>query len=193
MTSYEQSSDEDLMLAFQKGDERAFSILVERYQVRIFNYIYRYTYDAERSEEIAQEVFIRVFRSRDRYQVSAKFATFIYRIALNLAFNEVRNRKRRRTDTVDEFYTLADREMESPHELVDRSEVESAIWREINQLPEKYYDVVLLCDVEELSYKEAGEVLGISVGTVQSRLSRGRQRLREKLGYLMKDQGETKK
>lgn len=177
------------MLAFQGGDERAFTVLVERYQNRLYNYIFRYTYDADRSEEIAQEVFIRVFRSRDRYQVTAKFATYIYRIALNLAFNESRNKRRRKTDAVDDFAAASAPTAENPEELLDRGETETAIWREIEALPDRYRDVVVLCDVEEMSYKEAGEVLDISVGTVQSRLSRGRQKLRERLAYLLNRNG----
>ncbi len=176
--SLKEQSDEYLMTAFCDGDDYAFEELVKRYKDRIIGYIFKYTRDVERSEEIAQEVFIRVFRSRDRYSVKAKFSTFIYRIAMNLSFNEVRDRKRRKTDVTEEFPTLS-REKDNPEIKVARDETEKLVLKGINQLPPRYREVVMLCDLETLSYKEAGKILDISVGTVQSRLSRGRIKLKQ--------------
>lgn len=173
------------MLAFQNGDELAFEEIVKRYKIKLFNYINKYIKDLDRSEEIAQEVFIRVYRSRDRYKIKAKFSTYIYRIALNLAYNEVRNRNRRKTDLQDEFDDKAFdrnvRENDTPEKIYERKEVEKIVNQEISNLSGKYKDVILLCDIEGLSYKETAQILDISIGTVQSRLSRGRLRLKQRL------------
>lgn len=173
-------SDEILMLSFQEGNDRAFEELVRRYKDKIFSYVYNYIGNIERAEEIAQEVFIRVFRSRQRYQLTAKFATFIYRIALNLAYNEVRDRNRRKTDVQNDFQ-LKLKDNHTPESDYERNEVELLVRQHVNMLPPKYADVVILCDLQKLSYKEASQVLSVSIGTVQSRLSRGRFKLRQSL------------
>jgi len=180
----EEESDEMLMLSFKAGEEEAFSEIVKRYKIKLFNYIYKYIGDVERSEEITQEVFIRVYRSRDRYKIKAKFSTFIYRIALNLAFNEVRNRNRRKTDLHSEFDERL-KENDTPEKIFEKKEVAVIVNGEINKLSSKYKDVILLCDIEGLSYKEVAQILGISIGTVQSRLSRGRVRLKQRLGNIL--------
>lgn len=171
-------SDEYLMLSFCDGDKEAFEKLVKRYKDRIVSYIYKYIRNFSRAEEIAQEVFIRVFRSRDRYSVKAKFSTFIYRIAMNLSYNEVRDRNRRKTDATEEFPTLT-REKDNPELIYAKDETERLVLEGINNLPPRYREVVMLCDLENLSYKEVGKVLNISIGTVQSRLSRGRIKLKQ--------------
>lgn len=182
-----EESDEVLMLSFKDGNEQAFEELVLRYKKRLFNYIHKYINDLERSEEITQEVFIRVYRSRERYKIKAKFSTYIYRIALNLAFNEVRNRNRRKTDPQDEFddkiidTSTRSNEYQTPEEIYEKKEVKQIVQDEINNLSDKYRDVIILCDLEGMSYKETAEVLKISIGTVQSRLSRGRVRLKQRL------------
>ncbi len=182
-TEINPDNDELLMVAFCEGDEEAFVLLVNRYKDRIVNYIYKYTKDIERSEEIAQEVFIRVFRSRGRYSVKAKFSTFIYRIAMNLAFNEIRDRSRRKTDVAEDFPTLT-REKDNPEMIYTKDETERLVIEGINSLPPRYREVVMLCDLENLSYKEVSKILKISVGTVQSRLSRGRIKLKQILSRI---------
>ena len=180
-----EESDELLMLSFKAGEDKAFEELVKRYKTKLFNYIYKYISDVERSEEITQEVFIRIYRSRERYKIKAKFSTFIYRIALNLAFNEVRNRNRRKTDLHNEFddkvFDDKIREHNTPEKIYEKKEIEHIVDREISNLSSKYKDVILLCDIEGLSYKEVAQILDISIGTVQSRLSRGRVRLKQRL------------
>jgi len=177
---YSDESDEMLMLSFQEGKDDAFEELVRRYKDKIFSYVYNYIGNVERAEEISQEVFIRVFRSRNRYKITAKFATFIYRIALNLAYNEVRDRNRRKTDVQNDFQaTLKDKS--TPENIYEKSEIELIVRQHVSMLPTKYADVVVLCDLQKLSYKEAAKVLDVSIGTVQSRLSRGRYKLRQSL------------
>ena len=179
----DKESDEYLMISFQNGDRRSFELLVKRYKDKILNYIYRYTGDIHTSEEITQEVFIRVYRSKERYQIKAKFTTFIYRIAMNLAYNEVRNRNRRKTEATDNFFFLHDKS--TPDSLFERDELSKTIEIEISKLPLKLKNVVILCNVQELSYKEASDILGVSVGTIQSRLSRARKILRKNLNRVL--------
>jgi RNA polymerase sigma-70 factor, ECF subfamily len=181
--NYQDETDETLMYAFSKGDDAAFDELVRRYQNKLVNFICKKTGDYEKSEEVTQEVFIRVYRARDRYQVSAKFATFIFRIALNLAYNVVRDRNRQKTDVKDDFSQIKDHL--TPDRIYERQELRDILFSAIDELAEKYRDVVYLCDVEKFSYKDAGEILNISMGTVQSRLSRGRLKLREKLSKIL--------
>jgi RNA polymerase sigma-70 factor (ECF subfamily) len=174
------------MLSFCDGDDRAFDEIVRRYKSKLVNYINKYIYDFDRAEEIAQEVFLRVYRSRDRYQVKAKFSTFVYRIALNLSYNEVRDRNRRKTDPTDEFSTFDMKDTNTPDVIYEKDEVEQIIHREISKLKDKYRDVIILCDIEKNSYKQTAAILDISVGTVQSRLSRGRIKLRQNLEKYLK-------
>ena len=184
--SYKDESDEILMLSFCDGDDRAFEELVNRYKNKLVNYINKYINDFDRAEEIAQEVFVRVHRSKDRYKVKAKFSTFIYRIALNLSYNEVRDRNRRKTEPTDEFGTLPMKDDYTPEDIYEKEETHNIIHREISELKDKFRDVIILCDIEKKSYKEAARILGISVGTVQSRLSRGRLKLRQRLEKVLK-------
>ncbi len=188
--SYKEESDEFLMLSFCNGDgkesELAFGELVERYKNKLVNYIHKYIDDYDRAEEIAQEVFIRVYRSKNRYEVKAKFSTFVYRIALNLSYNEVRDRNRRKTEPTDEFSDIIMKDVRTPENLYERDETERIIHKEISNLKDKYRDVIILCDIEGNSYKQAAEILDISVGTVQSRLSRGRIKLKQKLEKILR-------
>ena len=186
----EKEGDEYLMLAFQDGSTAAFELLVKRYKNKIFNYIYKYTGDRLSSEELAQEVFIRVYKCRERYQVTAKFNTFIYRIAMNLAYNEVRNRKRRKTEATENFFFLQDKS--TPETQFEREEMAEFINMEIQKLPAKLKDVVILCNVQSNSYKKASEILNVSVGTIQSRLSRARKILRKNLSKVLNLDGEMK-
>jgi RNA polymerase sigma-70 factor (ECF subfamily) len=185
-------SDHSLLEAARFGDEAAFAELVRRYRNQITNYAYRLTNDYEASVDLAQETFLRVYRAAERYQASYAFSTYIYRIATNLAITELRKRKRHRLVSLTGFF--------QPHEageeakeldpadrapLADTTMVENerraAVSRAIATLPEKYRVPLVLRDVEERSYEEIGRILGMSEGTVKSRISRARAFLRDKL------------
>lgn len=188
--SFDKESDETLMLSFQGGSESAFEDLVGRYKIQLHSYIYRLLGERERSEEISQEVFIRLYRCRKTYRTKAKFSTFIYRIAHNLAFNEIRNRIRRKTQAQDELEELIIDETSDyidPEALYEKKELEEILAKELEALrPEKYREVILLCDVQGLPYKEVGKILEVSLGTVQSRLSRGRLKLKQRMEDALK-------
>lgn len=189
-----QTSDNDLILAAKAGDEDAFAEIVARHKNSLTNYLYRMLGDFEEAVDLAQESFVRVFFALDRYRADHAFSTYIYRIATNLAITEMRKRKRRRLMSLTGLlggdgeeardFDPAD-ERPGPAESLTAEQRTRVIERAIASLPEKYRAPVVLRDVEELSYEEVAEVLGIGIGTVKSRINRGRAMLREKLaGYL---------
>jgi RNA polymerase sigma-70 factor (ECF subfamily) len=188
----EPPSDHALLEATCAGDEAAFAELVRRYRNQITSYIYRMTNDYDGAVDLTQETFVRIYRARDRYQTSFAFSTYIYRIATNLAISELRKRKRRRLVSLTGIVQTRDGR-EEPCEinpvdlrplqdaaLVD-AERREAVARAITTLPEKYRAPLVLRDVEGKTYEEIARILDTSEGTVKSRISRGRNLLREKL------------
>ncbi len=183
--------DHSLLAATLTGDETAFKELVRRYQNQITNYVYRMLDDYDRAVDLAQETFVRVYTSAERYQATYSFSTYIYRIAHNLAISELRQRKRRRLVPLPTFFSDKDSE-EIEVEIEDQKQVmaddamiaderKQAVTRAIASLPEKYRAALVLCDIEEKSYEEISEVLDLPVGTVKSRINRARNLLKEKL------------
>jgi RNA polymerase sigma-70 factor (ECF subfamily) len=185
-------TDHRLLESTREGDEAAFAELVRRYRNQITNYVYRLTNDYEIAVDLAQETFLRVYRAAERYQSSYAFSTYIYRIATNLAISELRRRKRHRLVSLTGFFQPREQGGEDceldPADLqplADTALVEGerrqAVARAIATLPEKYRVPLVLRDVEERSYEEIARILGMSEGTVKSRISRARAFLRDKL------------
>jgi len=186
----ETASDHELLADIKDGDEAAFQEIVRRYRNPITNFVYRMLDDYERSVELAQETFIRVYTSASRYQANYSFSTYIYRIATNLAISELRRRKRRKFVSLFSPFTDDNGdavELDPPdlNPLQDESlindERRKAVARAITSLPEKYRAAIVLRDVEGLSYDRIAEVLKLSEGTVKSRINRARNLLKEKL------------
>ncbi|HET9531184.1 MAG TPA: sigma-70 family RNA polymerase sigma factor [Blastocatellia bacterium] len=188
--SIEAANDHELLAAIRDGDEAAFQEIVRRYRNPITNFVYRMIDDYERSVELAQETFIRVYTSASRYQANYSFSTYIYRIATNLAISELRKRKRRRFVSLLSPFENENGdpvEIDPPDStplqdeaLID-DERRRAVARAITSLPEKYRAAIVLRDVEGLSYDRIAEVLSLSEGTVKSRINRARNLLKEKL------------
>jgi RNA polymerase sigma-70 factor, ECF subfamily len=187
-------SDEDLMAEAAEGSERAFSELVARYRSRVLNLVSRLLNDRESSDDISQEVFVRVYLHRKNYRRGAKFSTWLFTIAANLAKNEIRRRKRRRNwSSLDE---LQEQLHDSSLQLMDpkgnrEAEVDSAqirgiVGEAITTLPERYRLALVLRDVEGLAYEEIAQVLGIPGGTVRSRINRARLMLKKKLEPMLR-------
>lgn len=188
--SIEAASDHELLALIRDGDEVAFQEIVRRYRNPITNFVYRMIDDYERSVELAQETFIRIFTSASRYQANYSFSTYIYRIASNLAISELRRRKRRKLVSLFSPFTTDDGEaieIDPPDvnplqdETMIKDERRRAVARAIASLPEKYRAAIVLRDVEGLSYDRIAEVLDLSEGTVKSRINRARNLLKEKL------------
>lgn len=183
-------SDEDLIERFQNGDLYAFDLIVKRYKNQLLNFVYRFLGNAEEAEDLVQETFLRVYRNRKAYQKVAKFSTWIYTIAGNLAKTELRKRKRRKFFSISDLgynekdYDISD-EAFNPEKDVDGRMKEEIIYREIEDLSPKFREVILLRDVQQLSYEEISQIVKIPLGTVKSRVNRGRLKLQEKLRHIL--------
>ncbi|HEY5088259.1 MAG TPA: sigma-70 family RNA polymerase sigma factor [Gemmatimonadaceae bacterium] len=172
-----------MVQAFLARDERAFQELVERYQTRLLNFIYRTIGDRERAEDLVQEVFIRVYRHIHRFDTTKKFSTWIYTIASNLAKNELRNRSRnplvlfqaisatREGDNRPlEFEDFGSR----PDDLFEKRHLRALVEQTVAELPEHHRQVFVLREIEGKSYEEIAEITDCNLGTVKSRLNRAR-------------------
>jgi RNA polymerase sigma-70 factor (ECF subfamily) len=182
-------SDEDLMARAALDDARAFTELVRRYQTRVIHLVSRLLNDREVSEDIAQEVFVRVHLHRKNYRTGSKFSTWLFTIAANLAKNEMRRRKRRRNWTsLDEMQeTLKDASLQfadkksNREDDLEHEQLSDVVGEAIAALPDRYRIALVLRDIEGLAYEEIGLALKIPGGTVRSRINRARLMLKRKL------------
>ncbi len=177
------ASDTEVVDRFLTGEERAFQELVERYEVRLLNFIYRTIGDRERAEDLVQEVFIRVYRHIHRFDTSKKFSTLIYTIASNLAKNELRNRSRNPlilfqtitgAKTEDERPLQFEDSTSRPDDLFQKRHLRALVEETVAQLPEHHRQVFVLREIEGKSYEEIAEITHCNLGTVKSRLNRAR-------------------
>ena len=187
-------TDEELILEFQQNSTiRAYEILVQRYKNPLINYVFRFLGDYEACVDIVQETFIKVFRYKDSYSSIAKFSTWIYTIAGNLARTEYQRRKRRKIfsinsygDEKDETYEIPD-ESYNPERITDSGIKEKIIQDALEKISKAYREVVILRDIQGLSYEEISEITNMPVGTVKSRINRGRAQLQELLKDIYKE------
>ena len=178
--------DLELMTRVRGGDADAFAALVERHQHRIVGTISKMLGSPNDAEDLAQQVFVRVWKSASRWEPSAKLTTWLLTITRNLVFNEVRRRGRARTVPLEEPddrapREFADRTAASPDDVLAAAELETAIDAAIQSLAEQPRMALVLRRYEEMSYDEIAEVLGTTVPAVKSMLFRARTELREKL------------
>lgn len=186
----EQLSDAEVMLRVAKGDDAAFDYLVEKYRRPIISFMYRTTHNQATAEELAQEVFLRVYRSRESYEASAKFTTWLYRIATNLAVNNARDTKHERAEnqvSLDEpdeesgtTMDVADTRMTVEQQIL-RDERMTAIRKVVEALPERQRMAVLMHKYQNMDYKEIAAVLKLSESATKSLLFRAYESLRESL------------
>ena len=191
--------DEDLMEHFQAGVVEAYNILVNRYQDKLMHYVYRFTGDSKACEDLIQETFLRVYRNRHSYQRIAKFSTWLYTIAGNLARSEYRKRKRRRMDSIqsvnrdnEEYEMALPDETFSPDKFAESQLQDKYIQDALNELPSHFREVVVLRDIQQLTYDEIARITGLPMGTVKSRINRGRTKVQHLLRdvYPFKDEDE---
>jgi RNA polymerase sigma-70 factor (ECF subfamily) len=184
MKVLKEMSDEDLMQQFQAGSVEAFDLLVSRYKDPLTNYLYRFLGDARESEDLLQETFMRVFRNRHSYRRIARFSTWLYTIAGNLARSEYRKRRRRKVQSIQSINRDSEEyEIEIPDETfrpdADANGIisEEYVMDALREIPDDFREVVILRDVQQLSYEEIAEITGLPMGTVKSRINRGRTKL----------------
>jgi RNA polymerase sigma-70 factor (ECF subfamily) len=184
------NSDAAVMLRVAAGDEAGFNYLVQKYHRAMINFLYRMVHNQSVAEELAQEVFLRVYRSRESYRAEAKFTTWLYRIATNLAVNHARDTKHERA-AQNVYLDVPDEETGTTPEVADdRPSVEqsllkdermAAIRKHVMALPERQRTAVLMHKYQGLDYRQIGEVLKLSESATKSLLFRAYQTLREKL------------
>ena len=179
--------DARLMLSVKEGDEASFALLLARYRTPVMNFIYRMVQNQPVAEELAQEVFLRVYRARSGYAPSAKFTTWLFRIATHLALNSIRdNRGDWMTESLDQEQTpaaaITDRRASVEQELVEEARLVE-VRRAVQALPAKQRAAVLMHKYQEMEYAQIAQVLGCSESAVKSLLFRAYEALREKLAH----------
>lgn len=186
-------SDEELIIEFQKNnDEKAFEILIQRFKNPLTNYVYRFLGDYDSCVDVVQETFIKVYRYKNNYSSVAKFSTWVYTIAGNLARTEYQRRKRKNLFSINSYgeenktYEIPD-ESYRPDISTDANMKKEIIQKALMKIRDSYREAVILRDIQELSYDEISEILGIEVGTVKSRINRGRTELKKYLKDIYND------
>jgi RNA polymerase sigma-70 factor (ECF subfamily) len=186
----EHDPDAALMLQVKQGDSAAFAELMNKYKQPVMNVVYRMLRDATEAEDVAQNVFVQVYRSASRYHVASKFSTWLFTIARNLCLNEIRRRSRHPADSMDApnslqegepYQQFEDKKSFGPPEKVLHGELEEKIEMAIMELPETQRLAIVLCRQDELSYEEIADVLGCSLSATKSLIHRGRETLKQKL------------
>ena len=180
-SGYGGDPDVELMLRFQQGDERAFEELVRRHTRPVLNLVYRYIGDASRAEDVSQDIFVKVYRARMKYEPKAKFSTWLYRIAVNHCLNEIRARKSQPALAAPVNDLLEQPSGEDPDQRIAHQELQAAVKAAIDALPDNQRAAVLLARFEEMSYEEIAETMDLSLEAVKSVLFRAKENLKQSL------------
>lgn len=195
MGEIEDANDEDVawMARIARGDDDAFRLLVEKHQKAVIGTVAKMTNGSADSEDIAQQVFLRIWKSAKRYQPTAKFTTFLFTITRNLVFNETAKKSRRKESSIEEQEeewhrsVASSDESSQPDQKLAQSEMKQVVDNAIARLPEKQRLAVILRRYEQMPYEEMATVLELSVPAVKSQLFRARNSLREMLADYLKD------
>jgi RNA polymerase sigma-70 factor (ECF subfamily) len=189
-SSAEGLTDAEIMLRAKAGDESAFAYLVQKYRRPMVSFMYRMSHNAAAAEDLAQEVFLRVYRSRTSYEASAKFTTWLYRIATNLAVNHARDTRHERPEnmaSLDEpdeetgtTMDVADSSLTVEQQILRRERMD-AIRNKVQALPERQRMAVIMHKYQQMDYRQIGEVLKLSESATKSLLFRAYETLREQL------------
>ena len=186
--------EKDLVRASKKGDEEAFASLVKKYRVKVFNLAFSLTRDRDTADDLAQEVFIKAYFALPRFELRSEFGTWLYRIAINHVRDFLRKTSRMRGLSIDEIKESSipqeDETMKREKEQTEEQR-KKVVQRAIQVLPEKHQVILTLRDIQGLSYEEITQILGISPGTVDSRLHRARKLLRKKLAPFLSQKGDN--
>jgi RNA polymerase sigma-70 factor (ECF subfamily) len=187
--------DSVLMQRVREGDRDAFAELVDKYKQPIINFIARTLQDPTEAEDVAQNVFLQVYKAADRYEINARFSTWIFTIARNLCLNEIRRRSRHPADSLDATHEgdeehpgrqVEDVRVIAPEKEVLNAELQQKIREILAELPENQRTAVLLCQQDEMSYEEIAKVIGCSMSATKSLIFRGRETLKQALKPYLK-------
>ncbi len=189
-----QTPDVELIAAVLDGDQEKFSELVQRYQGRLVNFLFRLLHDQADAHDLAQEVFLKVYQALDRYDPQYKFSTWLFRVAQNAAIDRIRKRRlqlvsmdRPTRDTDDDKSWEFPGDERSPYARLRNRERGGAIREAIEDLPWEYRELIVMRHFGELSYGEIAEIKGMPLGTVKNKLFRGRQMLKQTLQDFLTD------
>jgi RNA polymerase sigma-70 factor (ECF subfamily) len=181
-------TDEELIILVQEGQNQAYDILVGRYKNRLYSYLYRLLGNESEAEEFSQETFVRAYMHADKYKTIAKFSTWLYTIATNLVRNRIRNIKRRprmvsmwaeEDGSEDGRWVDLKDDSPTPEETMDRKKLSELIQKAIEKIPPKYRPAFVLREINGLSYEEIAATTGLKLGTVRSRINRGRMHFKK--------------
>lgn len=192
----DKKTDEQLISDFQNGNEDAYVELVGRYKDKLTNYLYRYTGSFDESQDIAQDTFIKVYVSKHLYKEIAKFSTWLYTIAINLAKTKIIKRQKYKVFSINSSSSDDEREFDVPDEAFTpdvnaNAKIQSSyIQKALESIPESYRELVILRDIEDFSYEEISEMTSLPMGTVKSRINRGREKLQKLLKDIYRDTQE---
>ena len=181
-------TDEELISRFQNGDERAYVELVNRYKDRLLNFVFQFLGDIEQAEDVVQDTMLRLYEKKHYYKEIAKFSTWIYTIARNLANTELRKKKRRKTTYLSQL--SKERQFEIPaiqddtDQSIQNEFINDRIQSAISNLPEHFKVVIILRDIQELSYEDISNIVEVPLGTIKSRINRARIQLQAELSDL---------
>jgi RNA polymerase sigma-70 factor (ECF subfamily) len=175
------AEDIELLNRYLQGDVEAFDELVRAHEDRVFGICLRMMRDRDAALDAVQETFVTVFRKADRYQAKAAFSTWLYRVAVNTCYDQLRKANRRRTEPLPETTDPAD---PKSGDLINAAELRPDIEQALQKLPAEFRSAVVLVDLEGLALEQAAHILEVPVGTIKSRVFRGRRILAESLGNL---------
>ncbi len=186
-------TDEELIFSFQAGNAEAYSEIVNRYKNRLVNFVYRYVGNYDDSEDIAQDTLVKVYVSKHLYKEIAKFSTWIYTIAINLAKTKAIKKSKYKVFSLSDAYDDEDKDFDIPDEAIlpdtdaERVIQDKYIQKALSSIKEEYRKLVILRDVEDFSYEEICDMTGLPMGTVKSRINRGREKLQKLLKDIYKE------
>jgi RNA polymerase sigma-70 factor (ECF subfamily) len=189
---YKSLTDEELIFKFQKEDVEAFNEIVFRYKDKLVNFLFRYTGSRDESEDLAQDTFLKLYRSKHLYKEIAKFSTWFYTIAINIAKTNLRKKSRKKAISISDFDPDNEKDFDLPADVISPDDAANAsiesyyIQKAINSLGDKFKEVIVLRDIQDLEYEEIAQITGLPLGTVKSRINRGRERLKELLSDIYK-------
>lgn len=183
--------DRELVHRALEGDHQSYSVLVQKYQTKVFNMAFGFVRNRETADDLAQEIFIKAYVSLKKFQFKSGFGTWLYRIAVNHCKDYLRSNQKMKTvpyDDLSEKSVLRGENISNRDFNRSEDQIEQIVHMGISALPEKYKVIITLRDIQGLSYDEIAKILNLSSGTVDSRIHRARKMLREKLSPYLTDQ-----
>jgi RNA polymerase sigma-70 factor (ECF subfamily) len=185
--------DIDIIKKIKKGDKEAFGEIINKYKKVVYNHARSFLRDAQEAEDAAQEIFLSIYNNIAGFRGDAKLSTWIYRITVNTCKNKLKQMKRLKSQIVEEAYeegseelekavdNIKDKEEKEPDNLFESENLRSSILKRMDELAEEQKNVIMLRDIDGLSYEEIADTMKLSVSAVKSKLFRARENLREKL------------